>query len=62
MISTKFQIPNPKQISVPQIQNSKQSCFGHWILRFGIYLEIGIWDLWFWSGVFKFRLILLMTF
>jgi len=50
-----FEITNLKQITMSQILNSKQindsvsqnekdawiRCFGHWKLRFGIYLEFG---------------------
>jgi len=41
----KHQIPNDKQIPMAKIQNSKSNCFGNWVLKFGIYLGIGIWDL-----------------
>jgi hypothetical protein len=44
MVSTKFQVPNNKQISITPIRNPKLSSFGHWSLEFGICLGFEIWD------------------
>jgi hypothetical protein len=50
----KHQIPNtnpakagPEQIPMTEIQNSKQSRFGHWFLELEIYLGFGFWNLGF---------------
>jgi hypothetical protein len=48
MRSTKFQVPNHKQISINQIQNGKiVPVIWDWRLEFIWNLEIGICDFWF---------------
>jgi len=56
--STKSQISNNKQITMTKIPNPKlvssgtralNSSFGHWMLEFGVYLELGAWNLGFLS-------------
>jgi hypothetical protein len=55
--NSKSQISNNKQNTMTEIRNPKllhhlkrrefQTCFGHWILEFVIYLRFGAWDLLF---------------
>ena len=58
-LNYKEQIPNIKQIPMTEIQNPKPicdleeratKCFGHWILKFGIYLYFGAWNLKFFNA------------
>jgi hypothetical protein len=60
--NSKSQTSNNKQITMTEIRNPKplhhlkirefQTCFGHWILEFVIYLRFGAWDLLFEKLVF----------
>ena len=42
------EIQNPKPIC--DLEERATKCFGHWILKFGIYLYFGAWNLKFFNA------------